>query len=281
MTHNPVTKTSSPQKEPARFVRRHRISTRLWHWGNVAVIIIMLMSGLMIFNAHPHLYWGEYGANHDPSWLEIGNMGQEGYLRVGPILVKTTGVLGVWSDASGVHYRAFPSWATIPSRYNLALARNWHLTFAWLFTAGIVVYLLWSLANRHISRDLLPKRGELTPRHFWTEIKNHVLLRFHTGDAARRYNALQKLTYLFILIIVLPALVLSGLAMSPAINAAWPWLQELFFGRQSARSIHFICASLVVLFVIVHLVMVLLAGPVNEIRSMITGNFRLPKEKKE
>jgi thiosulfate reductase cytochrome b subunit len=67
--------------------------------------------------------------------------------------------------------------------------------------------------------------------------------------------------------------------MSPSMNAAWPWLVDLFGGRQSARSIHFIAAALLVLFLVVHLVMVLLAGPFNEIRSMVTGRYRLPKEK--
>jgi thiosulfate reductase cytochrome b subunit len=74
-------------------------------------------------------------------------------------------------------------------------------------------------------------------------------------------------------------MVLTGLAMSPAMSAAWPWLLDLFGGRQSARSIHFIVAFLLVLFFLVHIVMVILAGPFNELRSMITGRYRLPKEK--
>ncbi len=262
-----------------RVVRRHRVSTRLWHWVNVTALVFMLMSGLMIFNAHPHLYWGSYGANPDTPWLEIGARDQEGYLRVGSLVLNTTGILGVWSDQNGVHHLAFPSWATLPSSYDLARSRHWHLTFAWLFMSGIVLYLLWSLANRHLWRDLLPKLSELTPRHIWTDIKHHAMLRFPTGEAARNYNILQKLAYLSVLIVILPTLVLTGITMSPAMNAAWPWLLDLFGGRQSARSIHFICATLVVLFVIVHLVMVILAGPVNEIRSMITGRYRLPKEK--
>ena len=105
------------------------------------------------------------------------------------------------------------------------------------------------------------------------------MLRFPAGEAARRYGILQKLAYLGVLAILLPTLVLSGLTMSPAMNAAWPWLVELFQGRQSARSVHFICATLAVLFVVVHLAMVVLAGPINEVWSMITGRFRLPRGK--
>ena len=113
---------------------RHRLSTRLWHWLNVVILLVMLMSGLMILNAHPRLYWGDAGANPDPAWLEIGHKGDRGYLRIGGITIGTTGFLGVWKNADGhTQRRAVPGWATIPSQYNLALSRRWHLTFAWLF----------------------------------------------------------------------------------------------------------------------------------------------------
>lgn len=269
------------RREPGpTIVRRHRVSTRLWHWINVATMTIMLMSGLMIFNAHPRLYWGQYGANPDTPWLEIGNMGNEGYLRLGDLMVKTTGVLGAWTDGQdSTQFSAFPGWATLPKYYDLAQARRWHLTFAWVFVAGILLYLLWSSANRHLWRDLTPKREELTPRHIWTDIKHHATLNFPKGEAARHYNILQKFAYLGMLIVVLPGLVLTGLTMSPTMDAAWPWLLVVFDGRQSARSIHFIFATLFVLFVVVHLLMVILAGPINEVRSMITGRYRLPEEK--
>jgi len=74
-------------------------------------------------------------------------------------------------------------------------------------------------------------------------------------------------------------MVLTGLAMSPAMDAAWPWLLVLFDGRQSARSLHFLGAGALAAFIVVHLVMVVLAGPINELRSMITGWYRLPPER--
>jgi thiosulfate reductase cytochrome b subunit len=262
-----------------RIVFRHRLSTRLWHWTNAVVFFVMLMSGLMIFNAHPRLYWGQYGANPDPAWLEIGSDGQHGFLRIGELTIDTTGVLGLWSDASGLHARAFPSWATIPSWYDLALSRHWHLTFAWLFAGGILLYGVWSVLNGHLRRDLAPRPAELKPGHLLADIKAHATLSLPRGEAARNYNTLQKLAYLGVLGVLLPVMVLAGLAMSPAMDAAWPWLLDLFGGRQSARSIHFIAAFLLVLFVVVHLTMVVLAGPFNEIRSMITGRYRLPREK--
>jgi Ni/Fe-hydrogenase b-type cytochrome subunit len=234
------------------FVYRHRWPTRLWHWLNALTVFVMLMSGLMIFNAHPRLYWGEYGANPDRAWLSIAGS------RAAP---------------------AFPGWATIPSTYDLAGARSWHFLFAWLLVIPGLLFLAASLLNRHFRRDLAPRKEELAPRHIWRDIRNHARLRFPVGEEARDYNILQKLSYLGVIFLLLPLMVLTGLAMSPGMDAAWPWLPDLFGGRQSARSIHFIVAMLILAFILVHLAMVLLAGPINEIRSMITGRYRLPGER--
>ena len=261
-------------------VYRHRRSTRIWHWLNALTVFVMLMSGLMIFNAHPALYWGRYGANHETPWLSIGGDQQKGYVQIGKVRIPTTGVLGHWRDKNGnIRTNAFPSWATIPSSYDLAGARQWHFFFAWLLVLPGLAYWGWSAFDRHLQRDLAPRRSELAPRHIWRDIKDHARLRYPTGAEARDYNILQKLAYLGILFALLPLMVLTGLTMSPGIDAAWPWLLDLFGGRQSARSIHFIVAMLIIGFILVHLIQVVLAGPVNEIRSMITGRYRLPKEK--
>lgn len=235
----------SPSPALAPLVKRHRLSTRVWHWINVVSVAIMLMSGLMILNAHPRLYWGAYGANPDHAWLELPE---------------------------------FPGWITIPSYYSLADARVWHLAFAWVLGGAIVVYLIWSLVNGHLRRDLWPKMAELSPAHLWQDIKDHAALRFPTGEAALAYNILQKMAYGGVLFVLLPGIVLTGMAMSPAIDAAFHWLPDLLGGRQSARSLHFLCAAGLVAFFIVHIIMVVLAGPINEVRSMITGWYRLPQD---
>jgi thiosulfate reductase cytochrome b subunit len=121
MTHG----KAAPERDPD-VVFRHRLSTRLWHWTNVVAFFVLLMSGLMIFNAHPRLYWGQYGANPDPAWLEIGSTGERGFVRIGDWSFATTGVLGLWEGPNGqLQRRAFPSWATIPSSYSLAGSRRW------------------------------------------------------------------------------------------------------------------------------------------------------------
>ena len=260
-------------------VKRHSLTTRIWHWTNAVTLLVMLMSGLMIFNAHPRLYWGSYGANYDPAWLEIGSTGDAGYLRIGSVRIGTTGFLGHRVEESGsVNRRAFPGWMTIPSTYSLSAGRRWHLAFAWILAIALIVYLAYSLISRH-ARRLTPRLAELKPSHMWHEVKQHARLRLATGHRAIDYNTLQKLSYFTVIFVLLPVMVLTGLAMSPGMNAAWGWILDLFGGRQSARSIHFIVAWLLVLFFLVHIAMVILAGPVNEIRSMVTGWFRLPPER--
>ncbi|EMD83792.1 Thiosulfate reductase cytochrome B subunit (membrane anchoring protein) [Pacificimonas flava] len=262
-------------------MHRHALPVRLWHWLNVIAVFVLLGSGLSIFNAHPRLYWGQYGANFDPAWLEIGSRdgGQEGFLRIGPLEVETTGILGVFEKDGSLRRRAWPHYLTIPADYSLAQGRLYHLFTAWIFGIAGLAYALWSVAGRHFRRDLLPARKEMAPRHIWHDVKQHARLRLPKGEAALRYNILQKFSYLFVLFVLLPMMVLTGLAMSPNMNAAWPWLLDLFGGRQSARSLHFIAAFLIAGFILVHIIMVIAAGPLNEIRSMITGRFRIREDR--
>ncbi len=227
-----------------RSIYRHRLATRLWHWVNAVAVIILIGSGLMILNAHPRLYWGRYGANFDAAWLTFDR---------------------------------FPGWVTIPQTYNLALARNWHLSFALVLGFGLLAYMIVSLLNRHFQRDLAIRRGELSRRHVAADIRAHLAFRFHDPEAPGDYNVLQKLSYVLVIFGLLPLAIVTGIAMSPELNAAFPWLLELLGGRQSARSIHFLAASGITLFVIVHLVLVILAGAVNEVRSMVTGRWRVPE----
>jgi thiosulfate reductase cytochrome b subunit len=260
-------------------VKRHGVVTRVTHWLNALCFGVLLASGLQIFNAWPSLYWGETGADSDPAVLTIGSSGDAGHLRgfvrVGGHTLPTTGVLGVSQLDGQPAGRAFPAWATLPSHQDLAAGRRWHLFFAWCLVANGALYLAWSLASGHLRRDLLPTRAQLAPRHLWHEIVDHARLRFAKGDEARRYNALQKLSYLAVVVVLLPAMVLTGLTMSPGVDAAVPWLLDLFGGRQSARTIHFVSASLLVLFVLVHLAMVVLSGVWNNLRSMITGRYAI------
>jgi thiosulfate reductase cytochrome b subunit len=229
-------------------IYRHSLATRILHWVNALCVFLVLMSGLQILNAHPRLYWGQYGANTDQAFIQF------------PL---------------GPGGKAFPPWITIPGWQDLASGRRWHFFFAWILVGNSTLYLLVSCARGHVRRDLLPARSELSGRHIARELWNHLRLKFPAGEAARRYNTLQKLTYLGVIFMLAPMMLLTGLTLSPGMDAAVPWLVDLFGGRQSARTLHFLTAMLIAAFIIVHLLMVLLAGPVNELRSMITGRFRI------
>ena len=267
-------------------IYRHTLPTRLMHCLNALCVFLVLMSGLQIFNAHPRLYWGKYGADADHAAFEITAKDMSGdsvgVVRVGGREFQSTGFLGVSNDSDGdPTERAFPSWATIPGTRFLAAGRRWHFFFAWVLVINSALYFGVSFARGHIKRDLLPERKELSPAHLLREGWNHLRLKFPQGEAARRYNSLQKLAYLAVLFLVAPLILATGLTMSPGADAAFPWLLEILGGRQSARTLHFICAMAVVAFVAVHLLMVALAGPWNEVRSMITGRYVLPPGKPE
>ena len=255
---------------------RHRLPIRIVHWTNVLCLSILLASGLGIFNAHPALYWGQSSYSTRPAILEITSQdtpgGLRGVVRVAGHELDTTGVLGVSRRADGTQNRhAFPSWLTIPSGYSLADSRLWHFFFAWLLLFNGLFYVAYSILGGHLRRDMLPDRADL--KGIGASIRDHLRFRHPTGDAARRYNVLQKLAYLVVIFILLPLIILMGMAMSPMLDAVMTGWVDLFGGRQSARTIHFIIAWLLVGFVLIHVFEVIVSGLFNHLRSMVTGYY--------
>ncbi|MEH2487755.1 cytochrome b/b6 domain-containing protein [Bradyrhizobium sp. AZCC 2230] len=259
-----------------RWYRRHAALVRITHWINAVCFALLLMSGLQIFNAHPALYLGERSDFEHPAMSIRARLSESGL--VGETMIvghsfDTSGMLGISSEDGQISQRAFPSWITIPSNQDLATGRRWHFFFAWLLVLNGLVYFAWSFVRRHFDRDLLPSRRELS--HVGREFLEHLRLRFPRGKAAKRYNVLQQISYLLVIVVLFPLMILTGLTMSPGIDSAVPQLLALFGGRQTARLVHFLAASSLALFVIVHLVMVLVSGVLNNLRSMITGWYDL------
>ncbi|MEW6683708.1 MAG: cytochrome b/b6 domain-containing protein [Nitrospirota bacterium] len=260
-------------------VYRHSLPIRLGHWINVLCLPILIMSGFQIFNAHPALYWGD---RSDPEQAVLSMRAvRDGELRgITTILGRefdTTGLFGVSEDGSGeIRRRGFPSWLTLPSSQWLAMGRRWHLFFAWLFVLNGVIFVAYALLSRHLTKDLLPRWRDL--RGLGRSLKDHVLFRHAPDDVTAGYNVLQKLAYSGVVFGLGVLIVLTGLAMSPRMDAAFPALLTLFGGRQSARTIHFIACFAFIGYTLVHVLMVATTGLWNNLRSMVVGWYRAPEE---
>lgn len=270
--------TLSPGAEK---VYRHPWPVRISHWLNLLFLLVLLGSGLQIFNAHPALYWGSR-SDADRALLSMeARRADDGTLQgITTVLGRefvTTGVLGVSEGPAGMtEARGFPSWSTIPGPRWLAMGRRWHFFFAWLFVINWAVYAAYTAASPRHRREFFPGRHEL--RGLSASLRNHLSLRRLRVEAAHGYNVLQKLSYIVVIFAFVPLIILTGLTMSPWLDTAFPWLLDLFGGRQSARTVHFLAALGFVLFTLVHVAMLLLVGPLNHLRAMITGRLRVPRE---
>lgn len=216
--------------------KRHALSTRIWHWVNALSVILLFMSGLNISNAHRRLYWGSDGFLPEQAWLEVPR---------------------------------FPGWATIPDYYSLATARDWHVVFSLVFGFSLLAFMVLAFANGHMKRDIFARAKEWKPSNILRDIREHLKFNFEHGEG--KYNILQKISYASVILVLIPLMIFTGMAMSPGMEAAWPWLTDVFGGRQSARSLHFLAAWGLFAFFVVHVLLVLASGPFTQIRDMITG----------
>jgi len=211
------------------------------HWLTVLAFFGLVFSGIAILLAHPRLYWGETGAVGAPSLIDL----------------------------------SLPFVRDVPIR---GPGRYLHFLSAWVCVLTGAFYVLFGLISGHFRRDLMPSRDTFRIAHVVQLISNHLRLRRPGEEDALSYNILQRFTYLAVVFLVLPSIIWTGLAMSPAITSVAPGLATVLGGQQSARTIHFFLAFLLLLFFIVHIAMVFLAGFVDRVRPMITGRISSVKE---
>src|SRR5215831_11798559 len=223
-------------------VPRHSALVRITHWLTTVCVLALLLSGIEILISHPRFYWGESGNVNTPSLFDLPIPASD--YRV------NTGYGFVLPDQNG--------WS-----------RSLHFQTAWLLLFTGALYTSAGLLNRHFKKNLLPALPDLRPRTFAIVVLEH--LKFRRPAERGSYNVLQRVTYLVVLFLLFPLMVWTGLAMSPALTAAWPAIVTVFGGQQSARTIHFFVAIALVLFVLVHLAMVIRAGFKDRTRTMITG----------
>jgi Ni/Fe-hydrogenase b-type cytochrome subunit len=259
-------------------VYRHSLTVRLTHWLSALALLVLIMSGLQIFNAAPYLDASDksdpgrrvlaFEGGTLPSGQPFGRMILFGHT------FRTTHLLGFGDDGMGSEApRAFPAYLTLPGYQALADGRLWHLFFAWVFVLCGLAYMIAGFVRKDL--QLLILRPSDVPK-LWPMQAYYLRLR-RTPPHYGKYNPLQKAAYTTVLFVFAPLVVLSGLALSPGIDAIANPLTVVFGGRQFARLWHFVFMLALIGFVGVHLALVFTTGAVNNLRSMTLGTYRLGK----
>ena len=211
---------------------RHSVLVRITHWMTTVGFLALLVSGMAILLAQPGLYWGETGIFGDPSLINLHLPQNE-------------------------HHSGW--------------GRSLHFLAAWVCVLTGVWYALSGLLTHHFRNNLLPARADLAWRAIWRVLSNHWRLKRPDEEEARRYNVVQRLSYLAVVFVLFPLMIQTGLAMSPAVTSVLPAMVGIWSGHQSARTVHFFVMVLLLLFLIVHVAMVCLAGFRTRTVAMITG----------
>jgi len=233
---------------PARTVpSRHSALVRVTHWIATVCFLALLVSGIEIVISHPRFYWGE-----------VGNINTSPLFKI-PIPASRS---------------------TVPTGYDYKLpdqngwSRYLHFQAAWLVVFTGLLYVISGFFGGHLRKNLLPSGTDLSWRAFSTAIANHVRFKRPGAEEAWSYNLLQRLTYLCVIFLLFPLIIWTGLAMSPAFASVFPSAVSVLGGQQSARTIHFFVTLLLFLFLLVHIMMIVLAGFGTRMRAMITGRYR-------
>ena len=217
----------------------HSYNVRICHWINVVACVVLLWSGVHILLDFPELYWGNTGYRGYPAAFRLEDWGLS------------------WDEAGTLGDRRW--------------GRNYHVTFAWVFLLNGLVYVGWNVWSRHFRDGMLPARGEFSVARLRTELRDAFRWRSRSDAPDHSYGTIQKTSYLLLLFVFVPLMILTGIAQAPGFAAALPALLDLFGGRQSARTLHTIGTIVLVLFVAVHVLEVTASGFTRKVRSMIVG----------
>lgn len=226
--------------------KRHSAAVRITHWLTTIAFLALLVTGAEIVLSHPRFYWGETGNVNMKPWLNL-------------------------------HVPS--SRDTVPTGYGYVLpdqngwSRYLHFQAAWLAVATGLFYVLWGLFKGHFRRNVFPAVSDLSAKELGGSMVKHLRFERPGPGEAWSYNVLQRLSYLAVIFVLFPLMIWSGLSMSFGFNAAFPLAVRLLGGHQTARSIHFLVTILLVLFLVVHVVMIFVAGFRSRMRGMVTGRI--------
>jgi thiosulfate reductase cytochrome b subunit len=249
---------------PDSLVHSHHAHHKGWvkstHWIGTASFLVLVFSGYMILMVHPRLYWGEVGNDLTPALFELP--------------ISKNYQHGGWEKAAPF-YDAPGSPVSSSRNFDIFNQNGWgrslHFLSAWFLVFTGLVYFLLGMFSGHFRRNLVPGKKEFSLRSFIKDLGGHLRINISAFQYGPKYGLVQKCTYLIVLFFLVPVIVLTGLTMSPAVTAAYPVLLKLFFGAQSARTIHFFTSTLLVIFLVVHIIMIVRTGFKRHIRSMTFG----------
>ena len=241
----------------------HTRSVRISHWIVTLSFLTLAFTGVVILMAHPRLYWGEVGNDLTPALIELP--------------ISRNHRHGGWEN-SVPFFQDAASPVSANRTYDIFNKNGWgrslHFLAAWFFVLTGTIYLLTGVFTGHLRRHIVPRPSELTPDLFWHDVLDHARLRIRAATGGPNYGLLQKCSYFAVVFLALPLTVVTGLAMSPAVTGAYPFLSRIFGGFQSARTIHFVAFVVLMLFLLVHVVMVIKSGFKRQMRAMTIGEKR-------
>jgi len=238
----------------------HARWVRACHGIGTAALFVLVVTGVEILMVHPRLYWGEAGNDLMPALLEL------------PISRN------LHHDGIGARTRFFEgpdAPVSAPVAYDMFNQNGWgrslHFLAGWILVTVGLVYLVAALGTGHLGRHLAPRLRELAPGSVWADVRRHLRLQIPPATGGPTYGVLQRLAYLMVVCVLAPLMVVTGLAMSPAVAAAVPFLTRIFGGAQSARTVHFFTFAALILFLVAHVAMVALSGFRRHMRAMTLG----------
>jgi thiosulfate reductase cytochrome b subunit len=252
--------TEIPQQPEQAGRTAHTRWVRISHWIVTLSFLTLAFTGVVILMAHPRLYWGEVGNDLTPALIELP--------------ISRNHRHGGW-EKSVPFFQDATSPVSANRTYNIFNENGWgrslHFLAAWFLALTGAVYLLAGVITGHFRRHIAPRLAELTPDQLWRDVKDHARLRIRVTKGGPQYGLLQKCAYFAVVFLALPLSVVTGLAMSPAITAAFPFLSGMFGGFQSARTIHFFSFIVLMLFLLAHVVMIIKSGFKRQMRAMTFG----------
>jgi len=237
---------------------RHKRWVKGAHFIITFSFLALTISGFVILMAHPRLYWGQTGNDLTPALFELP--------------ISRNYHHGGW-EKSVPFYHTTGSPVSAARTYDIFNENGWgrstHFLAAWFLIITGLVYFITGFFSGHFRSNLLPRTGEFSFKLFWSDLVSHF--RKQSPATSGKYGLLQKITYLAVIFLLFPVVILSGMTMSPAITASYPFLLKMFFGEQSARTIHFFSAAALLLFLLVHVVMVIRSGFKRNIMAITFG----------